>query len=233
MYIICGMDNFLQMPVCFFKNLPELNKTIAFKQLYSAESTWRIFNFSTCSWKIRMWSMKATTLSAAIGDAWSPAAASKGATCRGIEHCAAFSTKSSLQLSLRRATWSVICKSGKNGIFLAHSTALNKSLAANSQIFSIPMILLGCMHCPYLDVGYGSALRSIEIKLDKYVCPVKGSPFVKAICPGNGCWVGGILPLWTAEMKRKYFTKYSRLSLSRTRLSRITAYLEVIIWSLF
>ena len=27
--------------------------------------------------------------------------------------------------------------------------------------------------------------------------------------------------------------KYSRLSLSRTRLSRITAYLEVIIWSLF
>ena len=26
---------------------------------------------------------------------------------------------------------------------------------------------------------------------------------------------------------------YSRLSLSRTRLSRITAYLEVIIWSLF
>ena len=30
-----------------------------------------------------------------------------------------------------------------------------------------------------------------------------------------------------------HLSDYSRLSLSRTRLSRITAYLEVIIWSLF
>ena len=31
----------------------------------------------------------------------------------------------------------------------------------------------------------------------------------------------------------KYVDIYSRISLSRTRLSRITAYLEVKIWSLF
>jgi len=41
-------------------------------QVYSAESTWSIFNFSTCSWKFLMWSMNATTRSAAMGPtAWS------------------------------------------------------------------------------------------------------------------------------------------------------------------
>ena len=38
-------------------------------QEYSAASTCNAFNFSTCSWKILMWSMKATTLSAAMGEA--------------------------------------------------------------------------------------------------------------------------------------------------------------------
>lgn len=182
--------------------LPELNRTIAFKQLYSAESTCSAFSFSTCSWNIRIWSMKATTLSAAIGLAWSPAAANNGATWSGMEHWAAFNTNSSLQLSRNNATWSATCRSGKKGIFRAHSTALNNNLAASSQIFSIPIILFGCMHWPYREVGYGSARISIEIKLDKYVCPFSGSPLVSAICPGNpGCCVGGTLPLWTAEKK--------------------------------
>jgi len=39
-------------------------------------------------------------------------------------------------------TWSVICRSGKKGMFLAHSTALKSSLAASSQMFSMPMMLL-------------------------------------------------------------------------------------------
>ena len=173
---------------------------MAFRQLYSAESTCKFFSFSTCSWKIRMWSMKATTLSAAIGLAWRPAAAKSGATWRGMEHWAAFNTNNSLQLSRSKATWSVICSSGKNGIFRAHSTALNKSLAANSHMFSMPMMLFGCIHCPYREVGYGSALRSMEMKLDRYVWPFRGSPFAHVTCPGNGCCVGGIRPLWTAEM---------------------------------
>ena len=73
--------------------------TMAFIQLYSAESTCSAFSFSTCSWKTLMWSMKATTLSAAMGEAWSPAAASRGATWRGMEHWAALSTNSSDQPS--------------------------------------------------------------------------------------------------------------------------------------
>lgn len=151
-------------------------RTMALRQLYSAESTCRALSFSTCSWKIRIWSIKATTLSAAMGDAWIPAAASRGATWRGMELWAAFNTNSSLQLSRRRATWSVTCKSGKNGIFLAHSTAEKSRRAASSQMFSMPMMLLGCMHCPYREVGYGSALNSIEMKLERYVCPFRGSP---------------------------------------------------------
>lgn len=55
------------------------------------------------------------------------------------------------------------CRSGKKGMFLAHSTALNKSLAASSHMLSMPMMLLGCMHWPYLDVGYGSARNSSDI----------------------------------------------------------------------
>ena len=88
---------------------PVLNSTMAFRQEYSAVSTCNTLSFSTCSWKIRMWSMKATTRSAAMGDAWRPAAASSGATWRGMEHCAAFSTNSSLQPRRSRATWSVTC----------------------------------------------------------------------------------------------------------------------------
>lgn len=126
--------------------LPVVKSTIAFKQLYSAESTCKALSFSTCSWKILMWSIKATTLSADIGEAWRPAAARRGATCRGMEHCAALSTNNSLHVNLSRATWSVICRSGKKGIFLAHSTALKSILAASSQMFSMPMMLLGCMH---------------------------------------------------------------------------------------
>ena len=149
-------------------SLPEVKSTIAFKQLYSAESTCNALSFSTCSWKILMWSIKATTLSADMGEAWRPAAARSGATWRGMEHCAALSTNNSLQVNLRRATWSVIWRSGKNGIFLAHSTALKSILAASSQMFSIPMMLLGCMHwLPYRDVGYGSALSRRDIYPDK------------------------------------------------------------------
>lgn len=135
-------------------SLPEVKRTIAFRQLYSAESTCKAFSFSTCSWKIRMWSIKATTRSADMGEACRPAAARSGATCRGMEHWAALRTNNSLQVSRSRATWSVIWRSGKNGIFRAHSTALKSIRAASSQMFSMPMMLLGCMHwLPKRDVG--------------------------------------------------------------------------------
>ena len=91
-------------------DLPELKSTMALRQLYSAESTCRALSFSTCSWKMRMWSMNATTRSAAIGLAWSPAAASSGATWSGIEHCAAFSMNSSLHDRRSNPTWSVTCR---------------------------------------------------------------------------------------------------------------------------
>lgn len=130
-----------------------VNNTIAFKQEYSAESTWRAFNFSTCSWNILIWSINCTTRSAHIGEACNPAAAIKGATWSGIEHWLAFKTNSSDHTSLSKATWSVTCRSGKKGIFLAHSTAEKSKRAASSQMFSIPIILFACMHCPYLVVG--------------------------------------------------------------------------------
>lgn len=38
-------------------DLPVVNKTMAFRQLYSAASTWSALSFSTCSWNMRMWSM--------------------------------------------------------------------------------------------------------------------------------------------------------------------------------
>ncbi|TNN29746.1 hypothetical protein EYF80_060104 [Liparis tanakae] len=44
-------------------------------------------------------------------------------------------------------TWSMSCRSGKKGMFLAHSTALNSSRAASSQMFSMPIRLFPCMHC--------------------------------------------------------------------------------------
>lgn len=178
-------------------------------------------NWRRITWKMRMWSMKATTRSAAIGLervyehsrvlqcavylAWRPAAASSGATWSGIEHWEAFNTNSSLHTSLRRATWSVTCRSGKKGIFRAHSTALNKSLAASSHILSIPMILFGCIHCEYRDGGYGSALSSKDMKLDRYECPLSVSPLVRAapICPGRAWpWLGGTRPRWTAVGKK-------------------------------
>ena len=41
----------------------------------------------------------------------------------------------------------------------------------------------------------------MEMKLDRYVCPLRGSPF---IIPGNpGCWDGGMRPLWTAATERR------------------------------
>jgi len=75
------------------------------RQEYSAVSTCRAFSFSTCSWKTRMWSMKATTRSADMGEACRPAAANRGATWSGMEHWAAFRTKSSLHDMRSSATW--------------------------------------------------------------------------------------------------------------------------------
>ena len=48
--------------------------------------------------------MKATTLSAAMGEAWRPAAARRGAICSGMLHWAAFSTNSSDHTSRNNAT---------------------------------------------------------------------------------------------------------------------------------
>jgi len=74
-------------------------------------------------------------------------------------------------------------------MFLAHSTALNSSLAASSHIFSIPMMFpddvggsiedcggpdeLDTAQCPLVEYrliagGYGSARSNMETKLDKY-----------------------------------------------------------------
>lgn len=86
-------------------NSPEVNRTMDLRQEYSAVSTCRAFSFSTCSWKTRMWSMKATTRSADMGDACRPAAANRGATWRGMEHWAALRTKSSLQDMRNSATY--------------------------------------------------------------------------------------------------------------------------------
>ncbi|MPC59028.1 hypothetical protein E2C01_053043 [Portunus trituberculatus] len=121
---------------------------MALRHEYSAESTWSAFSFSTCSWKMRMWSMKATTLSAAMGEACRPAAARSGATCRGMEHWEAFSTNSSDQTSRSSATWSVTCSSGKKGMFLAQPTAEKRRREASSQMLSTPMMLLAFMHWP-------------------------------------------------------------------------------------
>ena len=79
-------------------------------------------------------------------------------------------------------------------MFLDHSTALNKSLAANSQILSMPTIFVDaiCMG-PYLDVWYGSALKSMEMYEDRYVVPERGSP--AKLKPNTLCGVGGTRPL--------------------------------------
>lgn len=147
-----------------------------------------------------MLSIKVTILSGAMWLEWIPAVAKRGATWSGIGHWAAFKTKSSLHMRRSKATWSVTARSGKNGIFLAHSTALNKSLAANSQMFSIPIIPHGTFRpCWNRVVGYGSARRRSVIKPERNEWPLlPTSPFV-ACC--TGCWaicVGGRRPLWTA-----------------------------------
>ena len=77
-------------------------------------------------------------------------------------HCAAFNTNSSDQTNLRRPTWSVTCNSGNPGMFRVHSTEENISLAAISQICSIPVMLFCMFSWPY-RVVYGSALKSIEM----------------------------------------------------------------------
>ena len=183
---------------------PEVKRTMAFKHEYSATSTWSDFNFSTCSWKIRMWSMNATTRSAAMGEAWRPAAARRGATWSGIEHWDALRTNNSDQTSLRSATWSVTWRSGKKGMLRAHSTAEKRSRAANSQMESIPMIPeLDGIHCDNLDGWYGSARRSNDMKLDRYEWPFKlsAAPAANAAdvsWPDSSCWDGGTRPLWTA-----------------------------------
>jgi len=58
---------------------------------------------------------------------------------------------SNLKIFLKGFPSELTCKSGKNGIFLAHSTAEKRSLAANSQMLSIPMMLFACIHWPYLE----------------------------------------------------------------------------------
>lgn len=85
-------------------NSPGEKSAMALRQLYSAESTCSLFSLSTWSWKTLTWSMKDTTRSADIGDEWNPAAASRGAMCRGNADWAAFRMNSSLQLSLSSAT---------------------------------------------------------------------------------------------------------------------------------
>ncbi|TNN29747.1 hypothetical protein EYF80_060105 [Liparis tanakae] len=83
---------------------PDVKSTMDLRQEYSAVSTCSAFSFSTCSWNTRMWSMKATTRSADMGEACRPAAASRGATWSGMEHWAAFSTNSSLHDMRNSAT---------------------------------------------------------------------------------------------------------------------------------
>ena len=77
---------------------------MALRQLYSAESTCSLLSLSTWSWNTLTWSMKDTTLSADMGEEWKPAAASRGAMCRGRADWAAFRMNNSLQLSLSSAT---------------------------------------------------------------------------------------------------------------------------------
>ena len=82
---------------------------MAFRQLYSAESTCSLVSLSTWSWNTLTWSMKDTTRSADMGEEWKPAAASRGAMWSGRADWAAFRMNSSLQLSLSRATCECFC----------------------------------------------------------------------------------------------------------------------------
>ncbi len=186
-------------------NLPDVKRTMALRQANSAASTCRFRYFSTCSWKILTLSINVTILSGDMWFEWIPAVARRGATCSGIGHWAAFNTNNSLQTKRSSATWSVTAKSGKKGIFLAHSTALNSRRAASSQMFSMPMIPQGMFKpCWNRAVGYGSALRSRLMNPDKNEWPLVTSPPLSAECWGLG-WgtcVGGMRPRWTAVEKR-------------------------------
>lgn len=82
---------------------------MAFRQLYSAESTCSLVSLSTWSWNTLTWSMKDTTRSADMGEEWKPAAANRGAMWSGRADWAAFRMNSSLQLSLSRATCGCFC----------------------------------------------------------------------------------------------------------------------------
>ena len=98
-----------------------------------------------------------------MGEAWRPAAARRGAMCRGMLHWAALRTNSSDQTSLSSATWSVSCSSGKPGMLRAHSTAEKRIRAANSQMLSMPIMLFEAIWIwPYL-VAYGSARSRREM----------------------------------------------------------------------
>lgn len=111
-------------------DIPGEKRAIALRQLYSAESTCSLFSLSTWSWKTLTWSMKDTTRSADMGDEWNPAAASRGAMCRGRADCAAFRMKSSLQLSLSSATCRVIQQRKKS---VVTGNIYNGSLVFKSQ----------------------------------------------------------------------------------------------------
>ena len=155
-----------------------------------------------CSWKILILSMKGTILS---GEMWFPgecipAVARSGAICRGIGHCAALRMNSSLHVNRSRAHWSVTARSGKNGMFLAHSTAENSNLAANSQIFSMPIIPQGIfIPCWKRAVGYGSARNKSVMKPDRKECPLVSPLTPCAVFCWVKAWVGGRRPRWTAE----------------------------------
>lgn len=132
----------------------DVKSTMALRQANSAASTWRFRYFSTCSWKILTLSIKVTILSGDIWFEWIPAEARSGATWSGIGHWAALSTNNSLHTKRSSATWSVTAKSGKKGMLRAHSTALNSKRAANSQMFSMPIIPQGMfIPCWNLEVG--------------------------------------------------------------------------------
>ena len=194
--------------------LPDVNNTIALRQANSAASTCRFRYFSICSWNILTLSINVTILSGDMWFEWIPADARSGATCRGIGHWAALSTNNSLQTNRSSATWSVTARSGKNGMLRAHSTALNNNRAANSQMFSIPIIPHGMfIPCWNLVVGYGSARSKRLIKPDRNEWPFETSLPFNAECWGLGCGtcVGGIRPLWTAVGKgeKVHSTYYS------------------------
>ena len=117
---------------------PDVNSTMAFRQEYSAASTWMPRSFSIWSVNTRILSMNETMRSEFMWFACIPAVASNVGLFSGIGHCAAFNTNSSLQVRRSNATWSVTARSGNNGIFLAHSTAENNNLRKEDVSSEVP-----------------------------------------------------------------------------------------------